>query len=212
MSDIGEQLAQLAVEACRYPPGHVKRQKALTQIVKLVQPKLWRNNHPRYADALQRTWMYFCQNICEGQTGRVYDPERSSIVTWLNAYLQRRLQDLDIEDFSNRTKYLNDRVGEDGYFAGPIVDRIPSPPDVPPILERVRAWVKEDANRDLSRTHLRDRPDINCQNLILSRLPPETGWRELAAEYGTSISTLSSFYQRQCLPRLRAFGESEGLL
>jgi hypothetical protein len=46
--------------------------------------------------------------------------------------------------------------------------------------------------------------------LILRRLPPETPWKVLSEEFDIPSSTLSSFYQRQCLPRLREFGKSEG--
>jgi hypothetical protein len=64
----------------------------------------------------------------------------------------------------------------------------------------------------LCRTHIAGRPEVNAQVLILRRLPPEASWKELSAEFNLPISTLSSFYQRQCIPRLRKFGESEGYL
>ncbi|MEO1133492.1 MAG: sigma-70 family RNA polymerase sigma factor [Cyanobacteria bacterium J06639_1] len=212
MDDLGDELARLARTACRYPPGHVERQKALTRIVALVRPKLWQDNAPHYADALQRTWIYFCQNICEeaGNTGQAYDPDRSSIVTWLNAYLKRRLQDFEIETYERRNRFATPRDRD--YVGRSPLERVASPPEIPPILERVTAWVKEDITGDLRRTHVRDRPDINAQVLIVRRLPPETGWKELAAEFDISVSTLSSFYQRHCMPRLRAFGQSEGFL
>jgi hypothetical protein len=44
----------------------------------------------------------------------------------------------------------------------------------------------------------------------LRRLPPETSWEKLSQELGIPISSLSTFYQRKCLPKLRNFGESEG--
>lgn len=212
MTELGERLAQLAAEACSYPPGHVKRQHALTQIVRLVKPKLWQDSTPHYADALQRTWIYFCQNICDGQTGRCYDPERGSIVTWLNAYLKRRLQDCAIEDIEHRHRFVSDRLRDDDRSPQAAIDRVAAPQDVPPMLGRVEAWVREDASGDLRQTHLKHRPDITCQLLILRRLPPEVAWKDLEAELYVTISTLSSFYQRQCLPRLRAFGMSEGFL
>jgi hypothetical protein len=34
----------------------------------------------------------------------------------------------------------------------------------------------------------------------------------LSEEFGLSIGTLSSFYKRQCLPRLRKFAEEQGYL
>jgi hypothetical protein len=32
-----------------------------------------------YADALQQTWLHFSKHICT-----TYDPDRASVVTWLN--------------------------------------------------------------------------------------------------------------------------------
>ncbi|MEO0853779.1 MAG: sigma-70 family RNA polymerase sigma factor, partial [Cyanobacteria bacterium J06648_11] len=177
-----------------------------------VKPRLWRDSRPYYADALQRTWMYFCQNICQepGNTGHPYDSDRSSIVTWLNAYLKRRLQDFEIDTYERRNRFATSY--SDSPTARSPIDRVASPPEIPPILDRVVEWVKADATGELRRTHVRDRPDINAQVLIVRRLPPETGWQELADEYGVSVSTLSSFYQRHCMPRLRTFGQTEGFL
>jgi hypothetical protein len=64
----------------------------------------------------------------------------------------------------------------------------------------------------LSRIHITNHPEVTAKVLILRRLPPEDSWKSIAAEFNVSIPTLSSFYQRQCLPRLRNFGESEGYL
>lgn len=212
MDDRGDDLTKLVKRACSFPPGHVERQKALTQIVTIVKPRLWRDGGAYYADALQRTWMYFCQNICEeaGNTGQAYDPDRSSIVTWLNAYLKRRLQDFEIDTYARRNRFVTPYA--DASSGQSPIDRVASPPEIPPIFERVMGWVKDDASGELRRTHVRDRPDINAQTLILRRLPPEVSWQDLADEFGVSVSTLSSFYQRHCMPRLRAFGESEGFL
>jgi hypothetical protein len=73
-------------------------------------------------------------------------------------------------------------------------------------------WAKTDSEGELCGTYIKGRPDVNCQVLILKRLPPEVSWKELSEEFGLSIPTLSSFYQRQCLPRLRKFAELQGLL
>jgi hypothetical protein len=92
------------------------------------------------------------------------------------------------------------------------LDQVAAQPDVPPILEEVSRWAEADVNGELQHIHIEGQPDVNCQTLILRRLPPETSWKDLAKEFGLSVSTLSSFYQRQCMPRLRKFGESQGYL
>jgi hypothetical protein len=215
MDGLEKDLRQLVQEACRHPPGSVKRQKGLTQIIRQVSGKLWRDSMSYYQDALQQTWVYFCQNICESSTTERYNPDRGSVTTWLNAYLKRRLQDFYIENQKQQATRASERVFQsrsgEAKLVNP-VDSLPANPDIPPILDAVKAWAETDPTGELRATHIAGYPEINCQLLILRRLPPETGWKELSAELGPSVSTLSSFYQRQCLPRLRKFGESEGYL
>ena len=214
--DTEDQLRQLVKDACKHLPGTTQRQQNLTKIIRLTAPKLWRESTPYYQDALQQTWVHFCQNICEQNTGQKYDPTRSSVAAWLNNHLRWRLQDLCFKDRELQKKLVptvtrTSRTGEAEGTVDP-VDNLPAPPDIPPLLEEVRVWAETDAGGDLRSTHLKGRPDINCQVLILRRLPPETSWKDLAAELKSSIPNLSSFYQRQCVSRLHKFGESEGYL
>ncbi|HIK31231.1 MAG TPA: sigma-70 family RNA polymerase sigma factor [Oscillatoriales cyanobacterium M59_W2019_021] len=204
-------LRQLVAAACKHPPGSGERQKNLTRIIRLATQKLWREYTPYYQDALQQTWVYFCQNLCEGTTGACYDPDRASVVTWLNNYLKRRLQDGYIEVQKQKAQTFSKiNLGDDESFDP--INNLAANPDIPPLLEEVRKWVVADPTQQLRRTYISDRPDLNCQVLILRRLPPETPWKTLAEEFGVSIGTLSSFYQRQCLPRLREFGKEQGYL
>ena len=213
-----EQLLYLIAQACQHPAGSAQRQKILTKIIRLVANKLWKENTPYYQDALQQTWLYFCHNIClcEGNTGKPYDPNRGSVVTWLDFYLKQRLRDCYI----NKQKETLTRVStpleqldssETNQNVDP-VENIPANPDVPPLLEEIRSWAKTDPEGELRRIHMANHPELTCQVLILRRLPPEVSWKNLAAEFNLSVSTLSSFYQRQCLPYLRKFAESQGHL
>ena len=216
MSELDQQLRQLVKQACSHPPGSSVRQRSLTQVIRLCAGKLWRDSAVYYPDALQQTWVYFCQNVCEATTGDRYDPDRSSVSTWLNSYLRRRLQDFSIDAQKQQVTRVtglarSSRSGETGDVIDP-VEMLPAEPDVPPILQEVRDWAIADPTGELKAVYIEGHAEITCQLLILRRLPPETGWKQLSAELGLSISTLSSFYQRQCLPRLRKFGQSEGYL
>lgn len=213
MNELEEQLRQLVSKACQHAPNSPERQKYLTQIIRLTADKLWKENKPYYPDAVQQTWIYFCQNICEKGTTEPYDSTRSSVPTWLNAYLRRRLQDFYIAEQTERVTRATSR--EFMTSSGELsltdpVEQLTANPDIPPILEEVKAWVEADEQSELKQTHLEGRTEINCQVLILRRLPPETSWKVLAEEWGVSISTLSSFYRRQCMPRLRKFAQSHG--
>ena len=213
MDRVEEQLQRLVTEACGHPAGSLPRQRNLTRLIRLIANKLWKENTPYYEDALQQTWVYFCQNICEGNTGEAYNPARGSVLTWLNTYLKRRLQDFYIDTENRKHKFLPQNWGgdEDSETADPL-DNLPASPDVPPLLEEVITWAETDPTGELRRTRLQDHPQVTAQILILRRLPPESSWKALAAELGVPASTLSSFYQRQCLPCLRKFGESEGYI
>ena len=213
MDDTEERLRQLVAETCRNSSGSTERQQGLTQIVRLIvkSGKLWKDNAPYYDDALQQTWLYFCRNLCEATTGEKYDPNWSSVITWLNAYLKRRLQDGHIQEQTALAQTASVRVLE----ANEVVDsteQVEAPPDIPPILETTRQWLENDPEGELRRIHINKHPEVTCQVLLLRRLPPKTSWETLSAEFGLSISTLSSFYRRQCIPRLRQFGESQGYL
>jgi hypothetical protein len=216
MDEIEEQLHQIVTEACRHLPGSTERQRNLTQIIRLTSNKLRKENTPYYEDALQQTWMYFCRNICERNTGEPYDPTRGCVVTWLNAYLKWRLRDFFIDGHKQQAKTFVRQVrmwkSGETYETVDLVESLEANPDVPSLLEDVRVWVETDPDGELRSIYIRGRPEVTCQALILRRLPPETSWKTLAADFGISVSTLISFYQRQCMPRLRQFGESEGYL
>jgi len=212
-SKISEALFRLVQETCAQPPGSALRQRGLTKIIRGLNGKLWHTYDPYYADALQQTWIYFCRNLCEATTGRVYDPQVAKLTTWLNAYLKRRLQDFQIAEIRHRQTTVSNTVrGKDGDGSLDRIDSIPASPDIPPLLEHVRAWAESDADGSLRAAHISKHPTVTAQLLILKRLPPETSWKALAAEHSISIGTLSSFYQRQCLTRLREFGKAQGYL
>ena len=210
--EIEEQLRQLVAETRMHKPGSTEYLQGLTQLIRLIvkSGKLWKDNSPYYEDALQQTWIYFCRNLCEATTANKYDPDRGSVITWLNAYLKRRLQDYRIQAYA-KLQTTNEKISAAG-GAIDLMETLEAPPDIPPILENTRQWAQTDPDGGLRHVHIQGHPNVTCQALILHRLPPETSWETLAAKFGLSVSTLSSFYRRQCLPRLRQFGESQGYL
>ena len=211
MERLSQSLSQLVQEACRHPPGSKERQKNLTKIIRLVNSQLWQENTPYYEDALQETWIYFCRNICEGESGKIYDPHKASVVTWLNNYLKWRLKDSYIRIKKQRQQIVSTQVDENNKIIAP-VDNLSARADIPPILEEIEKWAKTDPQNKLSKIYLENHPQITAQILILRRLPPETAWSKLAEEYGVAAGTLSSFYQRKCKPLLREFSKFQGYI
>ena len=211
MEKIAKSLSQLVIEACKHPPGSKERQKNLTKIIRLVNSQLWQENTPYYEDALQETWIYFCRNICEGKANITYDPNKATVVTWLNNYLKWRLKDGFIRVQKNKKRTIPTRVDATNKIIDPI-DNLPARPDIPPLLEDIKQWVLSDPQNKLRKIYLDNHPQITAQTLILRRLPPESPWNKLAEEYGVSVGTLSSFYQRKCKPLLREYSKAQGYI
>lgn len=211
MEKMSELLSQLVIEACKHPPGSTQRQQNLTKIIRLVNSQLWQENTPYYEDALQETWIYFCRNICEGKASITYNPDKASVVTWLNNYLKWRLKDGFIRVQKNRRRTVSARIDENNKVIDPI-DNLPAQPDIPPLLEEIEKWVLSDPHQKLRKIYLDNHPQVTAQTLILKRLPPESPWKKLSEEYGVSVGTLSSFYQRKCKPLLREYSKHQGYI
>jgi hypothetical protein len=84
--------------------------------------------------------------------------------------------------------------------------------DIPLILEETYEWVATDPDGELSAVQVKGYPHVTCQVILLRRLPPEMTWTAIAQEFGIPLSTVASFYQRECLPRLRKFAQKRGYL
>lgn len=208
IDELDEQLRQLVAETGKHPLGSLNRQRGLNQIIQMIQQsgKLWRNGDPDYyEDALQQTWLYFCRNLCN------YDSQKGSVITWLNAYLKYRLQDYRRKAQEQAENRVIRQLSESNEPLDP-VENLPGELEPPPILEEILKWVEQDPEGELRRTHIRNHPEVTCQLLIRRRLPPRTSWEKLGAEFNLSVPTLSSFYQRQCFPRLLKFGKKQGYL
>jgi hypothetical protein len=207
---LNDQLISLIQEALNSGPKSYKRRRALNCLVIRMQGsgKLWRGgsavDRDDLAEAESRTWLYFCQNLPK------YDASQSSVIHWYNTYLSYRLLDI----YRERTKDIN-------IFKPPILDEDgelmfgydpAAPSESPDILAHVHQWLEEN-RAEFEAIHLRDRPDINCYVMIRARLPDqEIAWRDLSNQFEAKLSSLSGFYQNQCWPKLRKFGEDNGYL
>ncbi len=211
--EIQLEIQRLIEQACQHPLGSPGRRRGLTRLIMAIQAsgKLWQERTPYYEEALQQTWIYLCRNLCEACTGQQYDSSQATVTTWLDAYLKRRLQDCHIQESEDRARRFELSAGEAEYQPN-WIEQIPALSEIPPILEETLHWIEADPSGELSTVCIKGRPELTCQVLLRRRLPPETVWKDLAEEFKTSISTLANFYQRQCLPRLRKFGESQGYL
>lgn len=196
-----DRLNALVQEACLHPPGSPQRQRALTQMIRQISRKLWRESSPYYEEALQDTYCFLCRRLCD-----LYDPTKASVTHWLNNHLKWRIHSLRQKEIQiqKRTVQRSPQLEEDF----DLIANIPAPPEPEPTLvDLIREWAEEDADGSLRAKHLKNRPDVNCQMLILRRLPPESTWSELSKEFDAAIPAIAAIYQRHCVPRLRKFIE-----
>ncbi|MEM9216541.1 MAG: sigma-70 family RNA polymerase sigma factor [Cyanobacteria bacterium P01_F01_bin.150] len=202
-------LQQLVAQACSCPPKSVNRRKYLQQLHYWVTTtnRLWRTTDSYYSDALQDMWEYCFHHIDD------YDPDLAGVITWMNANLKRFLQRYRDRRQRNRNRHITIVQTNQGD-----IDRIPARPDVGPALEmrdKTLDWVQTDPKGVLRKTCFRKRAEINAQVLILKRFPDKIPWKAIAAEFNLSPSEatdLPKFYNRRCLPLLRAFGKEQGYL
>jgi hypothetical protein len=206
-ADFHNQLQRLAVAAGALPARSVQRRQTLNELIRRITAsnRLWRENTPYYEDALQQTWLYVCRNIDK------YDPEKSSVIHWIDQHLKWRLKDGYIQKAEQAAKTATGFATDATVTTDPI-GQLVAPPDIPPILEETRQWVEADPDGELRRLSVYRHPACNCQVLLLRRLPPETSWQAIAAEFDLPPSTPPNFYQRNCLPRLRNFARHQGYL
>jgi hypothetical protein len=205
VSNLNQQLQHLVAEACCHPAKSLMRRQKLSEIVRVVMKsgKLWKENTPYYNDALQQTWLYFCRNLEQ------YNPESCTVITWLDNCLKWRLQDFRSREAEIQAKTVPLSSLEIENTTN-TVESLPAAADIPPILEETYQWAFTDPDNDLASTHVKGRPDVTCQILILRRLPPETPWKNIAKEFDLPPSTAPNFYKRECLPRLRNFAIRQG--
>ncbi|NEO62647.1 MAG: sigma-70 family RNA polymerase sigma factor [Moorea sp. SIO4G2] len=213
VDNLNSHLNKLVSEACLHPPQSIERQKGVDRLIRAIQAskKLWRETTPYYEDALQKTWFYLCRNLCEAVTAKnPYDPEKGSVITWLTNYLKHRLKDFKLQEIEKRKNTEPKRIDNEGNPIDP-VDNIPAPPHVTPIEEEIRQWLEADPpTGKLNSIRVKGYPEVTIKALIERRCLLDLEWKAIAEEFGIEkVTTLRSFYNRQCKPRLREFGQQQ---
>ncbi|MEM9216586.1 MAG: sigma-70 family RNA polymerase sigma factor [Cyanobacteria bacterium P01_F01_bin.150] len=206
-------LQELVAQACGCAPKSAERQGYLQQVHYWVTTsnRLWRTNDDYYTDALQDMWEYCFQHVED------YAPDRAGVMTWLDVNLRRFLQRYRDRRQRNLKRHQSGVQTNDGETLNPI-DRLPARSDVSPALEmfnRTLDWLRADPEGVLQKTCFRKRAEINAQVLIQKRFPDKIPWRAIATEFNLSpaeATDLPKFYNRRCLPLLRAFGKAQGYL
>ncbi|MEA5598448.1 sigma-70 family RNA polymerase sigma factor [Rivularia sp. UHCC 0363] len=194
IDNINVLLEELASTAQQYPHLSAQRQLALTKLVniimqsgKLCYPQRRQYSTEIYEDiyheALQELFLYICQNIDK------YDPERSSVIRWVNFLLERRFFFEATRKFFGQKNVTN--------ITDIDVDNLAETEESQDIKEILMEYLKLDPENLLKKEYIREHPQANFQILAQKRMLGKS-WKEIAAEYNLNISTVSCFYYR-CL-------------
>lgn len=195
VDELDQQLKSLILQAQRHPSLSLERQSALRHLVngilqsgKLCHPQRGRFSgiyQEIYDEALQELLLYVCQNV------EKYNPDRGTVMTWVNMLLERRFfreaipRVMGQQDLKRLT--LDD------------LDTLVSPENPPTLTEILQEWVDSDPDHLFRREHIEHQPEASFQALLKRRIAG-TSWKEIATEFNLKIPTVSSFYYR-CLTK-----------
>lgn len=224
-----QELIQLIEKVRSQPQGSPKRQKALSKLLLEVQklPNLKSSDHPKYPDALNRTWEWFAKNIERFE----YEPEEveKQLTNWINGYLGWRIKDLYTPDdayqpsadepfpdnddnrtrqdtISNEDALIPTLDGLEGYIENLQKQNIQR------IGLEVELYLENDPDNRLKQCHPREKPDCNAQVLaqrIFLKEPPDK-LKAIAREFDIKYQTLVSFWKRKGLPLVQEIATQFG--
>lgn len=186
-----DELTRLAIAAGQTSCPQL-RNRYLTML--LIHPdfgaNLWRGggcDSDDYQEAYSRTLEYLCARIDS------FDPTRACCMTWVNNTLRWKLLDVQRERGRRQTR---EGPYPEGFEPSQIAE-----PESDSLEEVVRCLERHRASFEALR--MRGSPPVNGYDLIRLKGIEGRSWDEVAHHFQRRLSSLSSFYQRRCLPRLR---------
>ncbi|HEY9672046.1 MAG TPA: hypothetical protein V6D11_11410 [Waterburya sp.] len=193
-NQLDEQLKDLALVAQQHRQGTKERRIALTQLVNGI----WRSRRlcrpycgqfpsvyaDIYDEAVQTLFFYICQD----DNIRKYDPERASVMGWVNMLLTRRFFPEAIPKIVGKRNEV--------YLDNSDLELLASSETIS-LFEQVRQCIEDDPEGIFRKAHIRGHPEANFRAIAIRRYSG-VPWKEISAEWGLEIKSLNTFYQR-CL-------------
>ena len=190
-----EKLKRLALTVQGYAPNSELHSYALKELIKAIKisGKLCHPYKHRfspeiyqviYEEALMETFMYICTKIDN------YDPERGKkkFMNWVNFKLEKA-----VLIAANQLKIHQELQ----FFELSDLDQITTPVDAPSLAESLVDYIKRDPEKLFTQSFIKENPDANFRTIALARISGQP-WQEIAQQFNLSVSTLSSFYRRNC--------------
>jgi hypothetical protein len=196
LDEIDVFLQQLALTAQQHPHLSPQRQLALTKLVNTVvqsnrlgHPQKWQFSVDVYEDiyneALQELLLYICKNIDK------YNPERGSVIVWVNFLLQQRFFKEAVRKFFGQQNIT--------HITDTHLENLALPEEPEDITKILIDCIKLDPEGIFKKEHIKEHPQANFQALAQQRILGKS-WKEIAAQYNLKIPTVSCFYYR-CLDK-----------
>ncbi|WP_449420342.1 hypothetical protein [Phormidium nigroviride] len=186
-----EELMMLAIEAQRHPPKSKERRIALTKLVEKIlksgrlcrpcQGQFGDRYEEIYQEAIQKLMIYICEKIDQ------YKPEKSPVMRWVNFYMEKRFFNDAIREILGKSNVKLESIPDE--------NNLEQPEKIPLLSELILDYIENDPEQLCQNLRHKMYPHLNFQSLAIRILAREK-WREISADLGIPISTLSSFYQR----------------
>jgi DNA-directed RNA polymerase specialized sigma24 family protein len=190
-NELYEQLKQLAIWAQQHPALTQGRQLALRKLVngivqsgRLCRPQRGQfsgSYEDIYDEAVQELLLYICKNI------EKYDPERGSLMAWVNVLLERRFFKEAIPKILGKPNLQKMTLSD--------LDNLAPPEETESLTEILKECIELDPGNLFKKEYLQNYPAANFQVLLQRRFSGKS-WKEISAEFDINIKTLSSFYYR----------------
>jgi DNA-directed RNA polymerase specialized sigma24 family protein len=190
-NELDEQLKQLAISAQQHPALTQGRQLALRKLVngivqsgRLCRPQRGQfsgSYEDIYNEAVQELLLYICQNV------EKYDPERGSVMAWVNVLLERRFFKEAIPKILGKPNLQKMTLSD--------LDNLAPPEETESLTEILKECIDSDPDNLFKKEYLQNYPAANFQVLLQRRFSGKS-WKEISAEFDINIKTLSSFYYR----------------
>jgi hypothetical protein len=224
MDELDERLTTLITQVCQHPRSSKQSRRAMSRLILEIQqlPGLRKSSHPDYPAALNRTFEWISNNICQ------FQPYSNSVVksleNWVNGYLKWRIKDLsspdqkaplsldvpitkDIEEIT-RLDNLPDFTlsGLDGLIEKTQQETTQR------IGLKLKLYIEQDPEGKLKNSYPKTCSPCNCQFLsqkLLIKEPPDK-FSDLKKELNIPYNTVYSHWERKCQPLLQQIAESLG--
>lgn len=206
-------LRQLIQDACNHSKGSAEHRKMVKRIFDEMQksgeiPKGETQDIETHCEALQRTWIWFGENVCNFNPEMARNPVKATVVGWFKTYYRYKRREIWREIQRLRKREVNPEIFDNEGSKTPLLDILNIDPILNPSLQwnqdplselelqeleeinrnlisKVRKCVENHCGLLLRTKYVAGHPHIHCQLLLLRQLP---SWNNQYQEWNETPS------------------------